>query len=40
MIIEHHIDILIDCEIGGLEMMFTDRNNIYYEFCFYPEILN
>ncbi len=40
MILEDNLDILIDNELGQLEMLFTNHNLIYYEFCFNPEILN
>ena len=38
--IEENLEILLDSELGALEMLFTDHNIVYYEFCFYSEILN
>ena len=38
--IESNIDIILDSEMGQFVPMFTDRKRMYYEFVFYPEILN
>jgi len=40
MIVESNIDIILDSDIGEFIPMYTDRRNVYYEFVFYPEILN
>jgi len=39
MILENNIDILIDLQLGWLNMDCVGHE-IYYEFEFYPEILN
>jgi hypothetical protein len=40
MILENNIDVLIDSEIGCFEISHSEGLKIYYEFVFYPEILN
>jgi len=40
MTVQHNIDVLIDSELGQLELISSDVNCDYYEFYFYPEILN
>jgi hypothetical protein len=38
--IEENLEILLDSELGELEMLFTEDNIVYYAFCFYIETLN
>ena len=40
MIVQHNIEILLDTELGYEREAFTDRKNMYYEFCFNLEMLN
>jgi len=40
MIIEDNIDVIIDTCAGTFEISFEEKGRIYYEFEFYPEILN